>query len=223
MDESHRLKPMVENYDPALFNELYKATQQLRKKLAYGIDARTYGVDYYEVLSWFEVKFIYAFNKYYNDERVLPNRPQRLKGFVINALTMFHRKVVKDSYFPQYSIHDTVDITELFNYDTLLVEKEKEHDNLLDKVLKYLKERLSDEAFLLMNLELNPPPYILSRLQDPQQKKIPKPSIDLIAEYLGIDELEGYESYIKSLRKEVEVIKKQAKEYFSMESEYQST
>ena len=61
--EHHRLKPMG-NYPVELFNSLYAQTHGLRRKLASQIDASKFGVDYQEVLSWFDVKFLFIFSKY---------------------------------------------------------------------------------------------------------------------------------------------------------------
>lgn len=217
MDESHRLKPMVENYDRKLFNELYKQTKDLRKKLAWGIDSRKYGVDYFEILSWFDIKFIHAFNRYYNDDRCKDKRETVLKGFIISSLSMYKSKLVRDSYNGKQELNQTVDITELFSYDSLLIEEMDSEDNsLYNSLNKYLRDRLSPMAYMVFNIELNPPPYILKRISNPKQNKIPKLSTEILADYLGMDDLEEAKSYLKALHKEIEDIKKQAKQYFSL-------
>ena len=53
--EENRLKQMPENYDRAVFESIYSKTKNLRNKLAYGIDARRFGVDQDEIKSWFDV------------------------------------------------------------------------------------------------------------------------------------------------------------------------
>ena len=217
MDESHRLKTMVENYDQQLFLQLYKETSKLREKLAYEIDSRKFGVDYREMLSWFDVKFIHAFNKYYNDDRCKHDRENKLKAFIINSLQTYKWRVVKNSYLKQTEIHQTVDITELFNYEELLIDKGEQNGNLFNVAINYLKARLSDDAYLILNIDLNPPPYILARISTGvDQAKIPKCPAIIIAEYLGIDDNPNCTSYIQSLRKEVEQTISQAKEYFSI-------
>lgn len=205
MDESNRLNLMPENYDKALFEEIYKETKALRKKLAFEIDARKFGVDQKEILSWFDVKFIFAFNKYYGDPR--------LKGYIINSLKTYKLRIVKNSYQKQYQVNDTVDINESFDlsYD----EPENYNLHLLEVVQSYFRNRLTPDAMLLWEIELNYPPYILDRLTNQEDtKKIPKASDELILEYLGIEFTEHNVSYLKELRKDIKDITNRAKEYF---------
>lgn len=200
MDESHRLKPMVEGYNEALFKQLYKETSSLRKKLAFEIDSRKFGVDYNEILSWFDVKFLYVFNKYQHDDKV--------KGYVINALRTFKYRIIKDSYLPKNQLHQTQDINELYDLSELSEEAKllfEDGDTLISLCKKYLKSVLSEDAYFLLELELNPPPYILEKLKNPEQKKIPKPSAGIIAEFLGISDSEYATDYIDKLRKEIKV------------------
>lgn len=202
MDESHRLKSMPDNYDVALFNQLYKDTKELRHKLAFEIDSRKFGVDYKEVLSWFDVKFIHTFNRYYGDER--------LKGYIINALKTYKLRIVKNSYQLKYSVHNSFDITEA--YDLAMESEEEPASNLFNDVTNYFKKRLSHTAYLLWEIELNPPPYILSRYEG--NKKIPKLPDELLGEYLGISQQE-----LRALKSEIREVTSLAKKYFRMRSE----
>jgi hypothetical protein len=209
-DESHRLKKMSDGYDQRLFLQIYKETSSLRRKLAYDIDPRKFGVDYKEVLSWFDVKFIFVFHKYQDNDK--------LKGYIINALRTFKYHIIKNSYLPKNMLHQTVDITEIYDLQEPSEEGGTFFENrnsLLEMGKNYLKSILSEDAFFLFELELNPPPYILLRLINPEQKKIPKPSAELIAEYLGIKEndKEAVE-YIKKLRKEIKDGIEEAHEHF---------
>jgi hypothetical protein len=79
-----------------------------------------------------------------------------------------------------------------------------------------MKARLSEDAYFLLEIELNPPPYILAQLENPDQTKIPKPSAELIAEYLGIEDNEYALEYIAKLRSEIKEMTKQARDYFSI-------
>lgn len=210
LDESHRLKPMVEGYDKNLLNQLWKETRALRKKLAYDIDARKFGVDYKEILSCFDVKFLYAFNKYHKDPKV--------KGYVINALRTYKHRCILNSYLPKNEIHQTMDIED--TYDVFDIADDikilSDEDNLLlDKAQNYLKSILSEDAYFLFELDLNPPPYILERLKNSEQKKMPKPSADLIAEFLGISDSDYATDYIKQLRKEIDNAIQRANQYFN--------
>lgn len=211
MDEAHRLKPMAEGYDRKLFETLYKETKALRKKLAFEIDSRRFGVDYHEVLSWFDCKFIHAFHRYQKDEKV--------KGYVINALRTFKYHIIKDSYLPKNQVfQQSTDINELYDYGILIEQAEEfyqEGDTTLDVVKKYLKHILSEDAYFLFELDLNPPPYILEKLQNPEQKKMPKIPVELVTEYLGISDNEFSYNYILNLRKDIEVGIETARFFFN--------
>lgn len=211
MDESHRLKkmPMPENYDEQLFNVIYKETKALRKKLAFDIDGRKYGVDQSEVLSCFDVKLIYIFNKYYGDPK--------LKGYIINGLKMFKAHTIKHSYSNKNHLHQTEDITEKYDLPGLSEEGTKlfdEQEHKLQQVKDYLKKILSEDAYFIFEIDLNPPPYILERLKNSDQKKIPKIPAELIADFLGIIS-DDVSYYISTLRKEVEQGIQRAHYYFS--------
>ncbi len=82
--EIHRLTPMKDGYSEVLFNKIYSETHNLRKSLANQIDPRRYGVSPDIILSWFDDKFIFVFNKHFSDKN-----PDILKGFIINSLKTF--------------------------------------------------------------------------------------------------------------------------------------
>jgi len=207
MDESHRLKPMVENFDKKLFNELYAKTKQLKEKLVYQIDPRRFGVDSDEVRSWFDVKFVYTFNKYYNTDR------ERLLGYIIASLQMYKQRIVKSAYLQKNQIHQTIDITELFNYEDLLLEEDTQNEDsiLWNKAMSYFHKYLSDDALLVLEIETNPPPFIIDSIKGKSDKLTKIPS-HIIADYLDIpEEVE----YIDNLRREIRKGIRKAKEHFS--------
>lgn len=212
MDESLRLlkRPMPADYDVQLFNQIYKDTKSLRNKLAYEIDGKKFGVDYQELKSWFDVKFIFAFNTYYGDPK--------LKGYIINTLKTYKKRIVLNSYGNKQHIHNTVDITEV--YEDLDKSDESEDtitNGLLSKAKAYMKDNLSEDAFFILELELNPPPYIIQKLHDLEHEKMPKIPTVLIADFLGIDSDEGID-YVDALRYEIKQIIIKAKDFFSFKS-----
>lgn len=204
--EEHRLKEMSDDYDVALFNELYKKTAALRKKLAYEIDARKFGLETKDIQSWFDVKFIFTFQKYQGKMG-----PDLLKGYLINALRMFRYRIMKTSYSGTMELHNTVDITELYDYENLMIENQGSAQELfLNVALEFMEKNLSQEAYLLLKLQLNPPEYILSRMK---KKNSPIPA-KLLAEYFGEDLTSEAQSHFNNLLKEIERITTKAKEYF---------
>lgn len=205
--ELHRLTPMKEGYDKDLFLKIYKETEELRSYLAYQIDARRYGVSPDIIKSWFDDKFMFVFNKYYGKLD-----PEVLKGYIINALKTFKFRILRKAY-SKYNIYNNEISLE---GETKLVniipndEEPSERDIFLELALKYLKKNLCDDAFLVLELELNPPHYILDKM-DTNKTKIPA---KLIAEYLDLEVNKDSVTYINDLRRETTYWVSQAKEYF---------
>jgi hypothetical protein len=176
---------MKEGYSLELFEKLYKEITPLKKKLAYEIDHRRYGVTRDIIESWFDDKFIFVFNKHFNNLE-----EGHLKGTLINSLKTF--KVF-------YS--NTVDLegeSMLINY---IADKEDitTGELFLDIATEFMKKELSDNAFMLLNLQLNPPPFILNRITK-SNSNIP---IYLILEYFGLDNIAKNIKMIRNLRKEI--------------------
>lgn len=214
--EIHRLKPMKEGYDQKLFNKLYKETESLRNLLTYQIDARRYGVTPDIVHSWFDDKFIWVFNKYYGEVT-----EGQLKGRIINSLKTFKFRVLRKAY-AKYNIHvNEIRLESEYNLINIIpLEKEiSNHDLFLEMALKYLKNNLCDDAFLILELELNPPPYILQKLNC-SKTKIPS---KLLAEYLDLESIKESLSYINDLRNEISKGIELAREYFNYPTNCQPT
>lgn len=205
--EIHRLLPMKEGYDQQLFNKLYKETEALRNLLTYQIDHRRYGVTPDIIKSWFDDKFIFVFNKYYGDIE-----EGQLKGRIINALRTFKFRMLRKAY-SKYNIHNNeVRLEGEYNLINIIpIDNEiPNHELFLELALKYLKKNLCDDAFLVLEIELNPPHYILDKLKS-CKTKIPA---KLIAEYLDLDSTRDSSLYINDLRSETQYWIQEAKEYF---------
>jgi hypothetical protein len=210
--EDHRLKPMQDGYDEKLFNELYKQTAKLRRKLASQIDCRKFGVDYQEILSWFDVKFIHAFAKYEKKE------PERLMGYIINSLSTYKYRIMRSSYQAKFHKHSSqIDITELYDYTNIVEEMDnhEEKEALVNEIMDYLKPRLSRDAILILEIELQPPPFILDQMRDMGKKENGQIPHKLIADYLGYDDSQNFLNYIKELRTEIKQNINLAKKFFA--------
>lgn len=206
--EIHRLKPMKEGYDEKLFNKLYQETEGLRRSLTYQIDARRYGVTSDIIYSWFTDKFIWVFNRYCGEIT-----DEQLKGRIINSLKTFKFRVLRKAY-SKYNLYDNQvkldDDPGLINIIPLESEISN-HELFLELALSYLKKNLCDDAFLVLEVELNPPPFILQRVINPNTK-IPA---NLIAEYLGLENNKDSISYINDLRRERTYWVEEAKSQFN--------
>jgi len=208
--EEHRLTPMKENFDEKLFNDLYKKTNALKRKLAYQIDCRRLGVDYDEILSWFDVKFIFIFNKYFEI-----HEPEILKGHIISGFQFFKQRILRTIYSQKNQVNDTIDISECYNIDEMVIEDEfDENGKFIDVAMKYLKQNLSAEAYLVLQIELNPPLFILAEISKDPKAKTSKIPPGIIADFLGMDTTKESIKYINSLRKETQSMLEEARDHF---------
>lgn len=199
---------MQEDYDVQLFEKLYNNTENLREYLTRQIDARRFGVTPDIIKSWFDDKFIFVFNQYYNkmDENTL-------KGYIINSLKTFKFRVLRNAYTKSNLYNDQVSIEDNNKLVNIIPLEDdwNDHEELYNLALTFMKAKLSPDAYLILNLDLNPPPYIASKVKS-IKTKIPA---KLIAEYLGLEPDQSSIHYINSLRKEVVKVIDLAKEFFN--------
>lgn len=205
--ELHRLTTMVE-HDPQVFNSLYEKTLNLRRKLTTQIDHRRFGVTPDEIMSWFDDKFMFVFNKYYHK-----HNPEILLGHIINALQLFKYRIIKSAYTYKNS-QQIVHVDDTATFTELMVNESVEVDLYATKFYGYMKNHLSDNAYLLLELQLNPPPYILCRVTNEDDKKIPKITDEILIEYLGLDYNKKTLRFIAGLREEIKASVIKAKSYF---------
>lgn len=209
--EIHRLTTMKDGYPVELFNKLYKETQQLRKSLAWGIDHRRYGVTNDVIESWFDDKFIFVFNKHFDNQD-----PDHLKGTIINSLRFFKNRVLRKAYSQEGEFHtNTIDLegtSMLINY--LPDKADIANDELfLNLALEFMKEELSDNAFMLLNLQLNPPPFILDKIKK-SNTNIP---LDLILEFFDLDNISKNVRLVRNLKKEISQAIEKAKQELNLD------
>lgn len=208
--EEHRLLPMQYGYNESLFNDLYKRVEPLKKKLASQINPHRFGVDYHEVCSWFDVKIIFVFNKHCNEFT-----DQKLLAYIINSMKTYKHRLLITMYQKKYAAN-VIDFTDV-NQFKYLQEEPTDNSELLKKCINEIKSRLDEEAFLIFETELYPPPFITDRMRD--QKKNPNCRIptDLIADYLGLDESSDSLNYVQKKRTEIQktikLVKKELTNY----------
>lgn len=206
MEES-RLKPFDQDYDKELFNKIYKETKSLRNKLAYGIDSNRFGVDYQEILSWFDVKFIYAYHKYHKQMD-----GDILKGHIINALRLFRCRILRKAYSQQNQVNwNNHDIDMMKNADSLLIDNSLEDTSELNHILTILKSKLSKESQMILEIELNTPEYISSRCTKQQRNTFLGIPSKLIAEYLDFKSPNLVEEYKQEIMGIISDIKQEYK------------
>ena len=206
--EIHRLTPMKDNYPVDLFNKLYKETESLRRSLSYQIDHRRYGVTQDVIKSWFDDKFILVFNKYFTEKE-----PEILKGYLINSLRTFKMRILRKAYNCEGEFFSSC-VTLDGEYDLINIIPDTDTENntsvFYNMTVDFMKNKLSDNAYLLFQIQIDPPPFIINRLEK-SNYRIPD---KLICEFLNIDITPEADKYISSLKKEINNAIKSAKEHF---------
>lgn len=206
--EENRLKPMIEGYDEQLFNTLFKKTDSLRKKLASGIDAKRFGVEFEDVVSWFNTKFIFVFTKYYD------NPENILLGYIINSLQTYKNRILRKAYTTQFS-QTIISTDDVFTYQAHLSEEQQSpKDTYYTELMQFMKRHLSDNAYCLLEVQLNPPPFIISRQIENDNERIHKIPDQLLLEYFDLGLTNKSYIYLESLKKEIKKATQYAKEYF---------
>jgi hypothetical protein len=192
--EEHRLKPMPSNYDKEMFNRIYSKTEGLRKKLASSIDYRRFGLCYEDIVSAFNTKLLFTFTKYYGKPEGI------LKAHVINALQNYKNRIIKRAYIVKHS--QTIISTELVPIEDHY-ESNEPRDYYYSKLMSFMRDHLSENAYTLLDIQLNPPPYILQRVNPGKDSKLQKIPDELLLEYFDLGSGEKAHKYLLQLKKEI--------------------
>lgn len=196
MEES-RLKPMAVGYDEKLFNQIYKETEPLRRKLAGQIDARRFGLFYDDILSFFDIKVIFVFNKHW----LKGDPPQKIKACILNALSNFKCRILRQAYTLKYS-QSILSLDELINKEDWK-DDSHEKDEYYEKMMSFMQNHLSDNAYVLLEIQLNPPPFILKKINPGKDKPLQKIPDHILLEYFDLGSSENAYRYLNKLKKEI--------------------
>lgn len=199
--EEHRLKEMPTGYDQRLFEDIFNKTSKLRNKLSNEISLDRFpGMERKDIKSWFNVKFIYAFQKYYP----IHKDPEILKAHIIQSIQLFKCRILRKAYSKQNEIMmESIAIDDCQEaYD---IQLEQEDDSGIKLVLMNLNKKLNTGDFNVLLAQLYPPEYILHRIKPTQLNRIPA---ELIGEYFSMS-IEEVHSTRKRIRKAIEDSKKE--------------
>lgn len=200
--EINRLKELPDNYDRDLFNQYFKSMTPLIKKLIKQIDEKRFNVPRDVVQSWFYDKLLYVFNKYYN---LSTENPEKFKATIISSLMTYKNRVLRNAYSKQSTeFLQTMDRwDDCFDGDKGDL-KDSDEDELqmksrLEDIYEFMRRNCSPDAYLLFQIQMNPPLYIINKLKT----KNAIISTALILEYFEKPINQSHISYITQLRKEI--------------------
>lgn len=203
--EIHRLKEM-DSYNEELFNKLFKNMKPLIKKLAKNIDARRFNVTTDIIQSYFYDKFIFVFNKYQNE---YPE--ERLKATLLSSLCTFKNRLLKSAYGELAEYNQSLSKLEDLYEDSKEWVDDSEEESLkeerLELLYKYMRSNLEPDAYLIFQIQLDPPPMIKSILKNDNSKI----SIIHILDFLDLPRTKTNYDIISGYRKDIAYFLEKAK------------
>ena len=109
--ELHRLKPMQEGYNVALFEKLYKISKPVIRRLSRQIDPQRFNVTTDIIESYFWDKMLFIFNKYYGT-----CTEDHLRARILGGLSTFKNHLLHSAYTERalfnQSLHSFEDLYE---------------------------------------------------------------------------------------------------------------
>lgn len=166
--ELHRLTEL-KPYDPDLFNRLYKTCKPLIRRLTKGVDYRRFNVSQDIIQSYFWDKFLYVFNKYqdkYDEER--------LKATILSSLQTFKSKLLRNAYTKQAEFNqELTSLENLFDNNKELLDDSEESRIKEEQSIefhKYMKEHLTPDEYLVMQIQLDPPKWFEDKIKESHGK-----------------------------------------------------
>lgn len=204
--EIHRLKEM-DSYDEVLFNKLFKNMKPLVKKLARGIDARRFNVTTDIIQSYFYDKFIYVFNKYQSEYS-----EERLKATLLSSLCTFKNRLLKNAYGELAEYNQSLSKLEDLYDDSKEWVDDSEDDLIREEqfqiLYNYMRKNLSLDAYLLFQIQMDPPPFIRARLKT-DNSRIP---IILLLDFFDLPRTKTNYDNISEYRHDIDYWLEKAKE-----------
>lgn len=166
--ELHRLTEL-KPYDQDLFNRMYKTCKPLIRRLTKGVDSRRFNVSQDIIQSYFWDKFLYVFNKYqdkYDEER--------LKATILSSLQTFKSKLLRNAYTKQAEFNqELTSLENLFDNNKELrddYEESRIKEEQSIEFHKYMKEHLTQDEYLVMQIQLDPPKWFEDKIKESHGK-----------------------------------------------------
>ena len=203
--ELHRLKPM-QDYDEAMFNRLYKVCKPVIRNLTKQIDYKRFNLTPDIISSYFWDKMLFVFNKYYGT-----CSEEHLKARILSSLATFKNKLLRFAYgeIAEYN-QNLFKLEDLFDNDKELEDDDEEvkaKEEMLELLYKYMKEKLSPDAYMVFEVLLTPPPYIKERIKDGERI-----TNIMLVEFFDMPRTKKSVKYIGALKQDILYWEEKAKE-----------
>lgn len=212
--EEHRLQELPPDYNPQLFTKLFKELTPLKKKLAANFDfTRFKGITYEDLLSFYDVKFILLYKKYFCEKHLPENL---LRGHLISGLSNYRNRLLKMSYQEKY-LTKAINPEGIDNFDNLLKDEASRdsREMYFSLLYTYIQQKLNNPiAYDLFHVELYIPEALKEYVVVVGRKKIIPTWV--LVEYLDIPHQVGIDMnvYLDKCRARVKEVLVEAQKYF---------
>lgn len=199
--ELHRLKPMQEGYNVALFEKLYKISKPVIRRLSRQIDPQRFNVTTDIIESYFWDKMLFIFNKYYGT-----CTEDHLRARILGGLSTFKNHLLHSAYTERalfnQSLHSFEDLYEDSNEDRVSEEEvDIPKSTMIDMVNEYMMKNLYPDAQLVYEVLYSPPPFIR---EYPGYKDGNRITNKMLMEFFNLPKDTTSEKYIRELREDVD-------------------
>lgn len=203
--ELHRLTEMVD-YDPVIFNKLYRVVRPVIRNLVRKVDHRRFNVTPDIIYSYFMDKFLFVFNKYYGT-----CSEEHLQANILRALSTFKNKLLRSAYGEKAeynqgltSMEELFDNNKELEDDSEEVQAKEEHMKMIED---YMREKLSPDAFLIFQLTMDPPEVLI-----PVEDRGKRISNITLVDFFEMPRTKSSVKYIAELRQDIDYYINKAKE-----------
>lgn len=198
--ELHRIKTF-ENYDPRVFQKLYKLCRPVIKNLVKQIDCRRYNVSKDIINSYFWDKMLYLFNRYYEESN---GDIEFLKAHILKGLHTYKFHLLQEAYSERAAYFQSLTSLDVL-YDNNKADVEDIHtntynDELLKTLYDYMSKHLSMDAILIFECLVTPSPFILEKTDNGRTRI----TNAILAEFFNLPKTKTSIQYISDLRHDVE-------------------
>lgn len=202
--ELHRLTEMVD-YDPVIFNKLYRVVKPVIRNLVRQVDHRRFNVTPDIISSYFMDKFLFVFNKYYGT-----CSEEHLQANILRALSTYKNKLLRSAYGEKAeynqgltSMEELFDNNKELEDDSEEVQAKEEHMKMIED---YMREKLSPDAFLIFQLTMDPPEVLM-----PVEDRGKRISNITFVDFFEMPRTKSSVKYIAELRQDIDYYINQAK------------
>lgn len=196
------------DYDPEVFKKLYKLCTPLIRRLTRNIDCRRLGVSRDIVESMYWDKFLFVFNKYHSTKSY-----EHLKAELLVGLKNYSFGLMRRAYSKKSTELDqiTVSFEDLFDDSKrdIIDERGNDRSQMLERLDEYMRKTLTPNAYIVYQLQLDPPPFILYRVDEESKGKL---SILQLIDFFEFPRTRSSYKFFKDIKDLINITLKKAKD-----------